>query len=132
MPTKQWVIARALLYAALAAVITAVLSVQDSPGQNAGRFTCDQMRPFLSGLATMAAFSAWNWVSGDAVQTWAYTKYWAFSFLFVQLAGLWLLVCLGSLSNQQGKSVLIGILVGTIIGSLRVLNALIKNERIDF
>ena len=132
MPDKKWVIQSALLYAAIAAVVTAILAIQDTPGQNPGRFTCDQMRPFLAGFAAMAAVSAWNWVSGDAVQTWAYTKYWACSFLVTQLAGVLLLISLGSLSVQQGNSTLIGILVGAAIGLLRVLNALSKNERIDF
>lgn len=108
-----------------------ILSVKDEPGQPAGTFTSDQMRPCIAGLAAMAAMSAWNWVMPTAKETWEYTRHWAFSFLFTLLAGIGGLVYFGSLSKEQGTAVLIGIFIGFVAGFIQVGNALARNQRFE-
>lgn len=131
MPSGKWIFVRCLGYAAAALILTTILSIQDKPGEPAGRFTADQMRPFLAGIAMLAAWSAWNWVSGTAVETWRYTRFFALTFTAVLGVGLWLLVQTGHLTVEQGKHAAIGMMLGAIIGAIRVLSALARNDAID-
>lgn len=132
MPTKSWIVHRAIGYAIAAAFVAAILSIKDTPGQPTMRFTCDQMRPFLAGLTTCAAYSAWNWVSGTAEETWSYIRFWALSFLLTIMAGLGVLVYSGSLSKEQGAKTLVGITIGAVIGLVRVARAIKRGGYIEF
>jgi hypothetical protein len=90
------------------------------------------MRPFLAGMAALVAISAWNWVMPTARETWSYTRYWAMSFLVVLLGGLALLVQFEQLSKEQCLATLIGIGLGTMMGTIRVVRWLANNEKIPF
>lgn len=131
--SKSFILKGCIGYAAVALVLVLILQIKDKPGEPTMRFTCDQMRPFLAGVAALCAISAWNWVSATAKETWyGYTRHWAMSFMVVLLAGLGLLVHFGQLSKEQGVATLMGITLGASIGCIRVISAVSKNERIEF
>jgi hypothetical protein len=131
--SKSFILKGCIGYAIVALILVLMLQIKDEPGKPTMRFTCDQMRPWVAGLAALAAISAWNWVSGTARETWyGYTRHWAMSFMVVLLAGLGLLVHFGQLSKEQGAATLMGIAIGALIGTIRVISAVSKNERIEF
>ena len=127
--SKSFILKGCIGYAAAALVVVLILQIKDKPGEPTMRFTCDQMRPWIAGITTLAAISAWNWVAATARETWyGYTRHWAMSFMVVLLLGLGSLVYLGQLSEEQGTATLMGISLGAFIGCIRVIRAVTSNE----
>lgn len=118
-----------LAYAAVAGILVFILQIKDESGEQILWFTHDQLRPFIAGLVSLVAVGAWNKVLKTARETWyEYARHRAVCFMVVLLIGLGILVYSGRLSKEQGVATLEGICVGGILGFLKVIVSLVKNE----